>query len=67
MRVLIKAIAPAGFFRCGVHWPEAGQIASADDFTAEQWAVLLAEPNLRTSPAPDEAAIARHPMPMRPM
>ncbi|PTE15938.1 hypothetical protein [Pseudogemmobacter blasticus] len=53
-RLIIKATAAAGFFRCGVHWPEAGKTVSRDEFTPEQWTILKDEPNLRIGPAPED-------------
>ena len=35
-----------GFYRAGRHWPREGVEVNQTDFTADQWAVLEAEPRL---------------------
>jgi hypothetical protein len=46
MNAFIRAKPERGFRRCGVHFPRVGETFEPDDFTADQWAVLNAEPNL---------------------
>lgn len=58
MRVQIKAIAAAGFFRLGQFWPHAGRIVPQDLYSEEEWKVLMGEPNLHLTPIEGEAAAA---------
>ncbi|MCE2739672.1 MAG: hypothetical protein ACK5PT_05065 [Cereibacter sp.] len=56
--LLIRSTADNGFdghFRLGRFWPRAGQVVAQDAFTAEEWAVLTADPRLHIGPAPDGA------------
>ena len=58
--LLIRSTAGDGFeghFRLGRFWPRAGQVVAQDAFTAEEWAVLIADPRLHIGPAPDEAQV----------
>jgi hypothetical protein len=58
--LLIKSNPGDGFeghFRLGQFWPRAGRVVAQDAFTAEEWAVLTADPRLHIGPAPDEAQV----------
>jgi hypothetical protein len=58
--LLIRSIAAAefeGHYRLGQFWPRAGRVVAQDAFTADQWAVLTADPRLNIGPAPDEAQV----------
>ena len=58
--LLIRSIAAAefeGHYRLGQFWPRAGRVVAQDAFTAEEWAVLTADPRLHIGPAPDEAQV----------
>jgi hypothetical protein len=58
--LLIRSIAATefeGHFRLGQFWPRAGRVVAQDAFTAEEWAVLTADPRLHIGPAPDEAQV----------
>ncbi len=59
-KVLIAAAmigATSPFYRCGRAFDRDGVIVGAEEFTAEQWEVLRAEPMLHIRPAPEEAAL----------
>jgi hypothetical protein len=58
--LLIRSTAGDGFeghFRLGQFWPRAGRVVAQDAFTADEWAVLEADPRLHIGPAPDEAQV----------
>jgi hypothetical protein len=58
--LLIRSIAATefeGHFRLGQFWPRAGRVVAQDAFTADEWAVLTADPRLHIGPAPDEAQV----------
>lgn len=58
--LLIRSNAGAeseGHFRLGQFWPRAGRVVAQDAFTADEWAVLTADPRLHIGPAPDEAQV----------
>ncbi|MCA3480874.1 MAG: hypothetical protein IOD00_09595 [Rhodobacter sp.] len=58
--LLIRSIAAAefeGHYRLGQFWPRAGRVVAEDAFTADEWAVLTADPRLHIGPAPDEAQV----------
>ena len=42
----IKAVAEAGFYRCGMFFPHEGRTLSVDDLSERQLDQLRAEPNL---------------------
>ncbi|KII14112.1 MULTISPECIES: HI1506-related protein [Phaeobacter] len=57
----ISGVPKEGFCRCGTFFPNAGIPVNAEDFDADQWRRLKAEPNLRVAlaeadPASDAAA-----------
>lgn len=53
--IKISALAKAGFFRCGRHWPHEGVILDAASLDADVGRRLAADPNLRIEPAPEGA------------
>jgi hypothetical protein len=60
LSILIRSIPADGFeghFRLGQFWPRAGRVVATDAFSAEDWAVLEADPRLHIGPAPDEAQV----------
>jgi len=60
LSILIRSIPADGFeghFRLGQFWPRAGRVVAQDAFTADEWAVLNADPRLHIGPAPDEAQV----------
>ena len=58
----IAATSRQGFFRCGRGFTYEGEVVGVDAFTEEQWEIILADPNLRVTPAgelPETEAQAR--------
>lgn len=56
MKVIVKSVAPTGFFRAGRHWPAGGTTVDPEAFDARDWARIASEPNLKITPAAPEAA-----------
>ena len=57
---LIRSIPADGFeghYRLGQFWPNTGRVVAPATFSAEDWAVLEADPRLRIGPAPDDAVV----------
>lgn len=64
MKITVMAIAAAGFFRAGRHWPHKGVTVDQRDFTDDEWERIARDPNLKILPgdgttAPEEAAAVR--------
>lgn len=57
-KLLIKATQEVGRCRVGQFWPQSGRVVAQADFTTDEWALLMADPILHISPAPDEAEVA---------
>jgi len=58
----IAAVSRQGFCRCGACFTYDGEVVGVASFTEEQWAAIVAEPNLRVTPAeeiPETEAEAR--------
>ena len=56
MKVIIKARAERGFYRCGLFFPLEGRVVDAEQLTEEQRVILAKEPNLQIAPLSDADA-----------
>lgn len=54
----IAAIAEAGFFRAGRHWPKEGVVIGPGDLAEIDMERILAEPNLHVQPVDGDAPAA---------